>query len=351
MAKFGWDDDRLFNVESVALQNLGSTPSENPDAGQLKLYFKSGDLYKLDSGGVETKIDTGETNTASNQNVGGVGVFKQKTGVDLEFYGINAASSKITVALDAGNNEIDIDADASAIIADLALGSGVVKATGGVLSADADAADLPYDNATSGLTATNVQAAIDELDSTIDSISDHGNLSGLSDDDHTQYALLAGRSGGQTLIGGTDPSDDLVLQSTSDASQGNVTVDSADTFKHGKMHKVYKELQTTDATLTDSYTLTLPANKVVHIKAYIVSRRSDGGGQARGAWELQAYVYRDDVSAALLEGSVKQNFLQRSDNAIDADIAVSGNDVKVQVQGKASEDHEWSVYVEAMTSN
>ena len=32
---------------------------------------------------------------------------------------------------------------------------------------------------------------------------DHGTLSGLADDDHTQYALLAGRSAGQTLVGGT----------------------------------------------------------------------------------------------------------------------------------------------------
>lgn len=33
-------------------------------------------------------------------------------------------------------------------------------------------------------------------------VTDHGNLAGLTDDDHTQYGLLAGRSGGQTLIGG-----------------------------------------------------------------------------------------------------------------------------------------------------
>ena len=52
----------------------------------------------------------GEANTGSNVNVGGVGVFKQKTGVDLEFRGVNAASAKITVTLDAVNNEIDIDA-------------------------------------------------------------------------------------------------------------------------------------------------------------------------------------------------------------------------------------------------
>lgn len=55
----------------------------------------------------------GETNTASNEGVGGVGVFIQKTGVNLEFKNINAGSSAITVTDDAGNNEIDIDAAAA----------------------------------------------------------------------------------------------------------------------------------------------------------------------------------------------------------------------------------------------
>ncbi|HWO99763.1 MAG TPA: hypothetical protein VNL74_03965 [Methylococcus sp.] len=52
---------------------------------------------------------SGEVNTASNQGVGGVGVFYQKVGVDLQFRNINAGSSKISVTLDAGNKEIDID--------------------------------------------------------------------------------------------------------------------------------------------------------------------------------------------------------------------------------------------------
>lgn len=51
---------------------------------------------------------------------------------------------------------------------------------------------------------------------------DHGNLLGLLDDDHTQYSLLAGRSGGQTLIGGIGSGDDLILQSTSHATRGHL---------------------------------------------------------------------------------------------------------------------------------
>lgn len=51
---------------------------------------------------------------------------------------------------------------------------------------------------------------------------DHGVVSGLGDDDHTQYVLLAGRSGGQTMYGGTGASDNLTIDSTSNVTKGNI---------------------------------------------------------------------------------------------------------------------------------
>lgn len=53
----------------------------------------------------------GESNTASNVGIGGVGIFKQKSGVDLQFKSINAGSSKVTVTNDTTNDEVDIDVD------------------------------------------------------------------------------------------------------------------------------------------------------------------------------------------------------------------------------------------------
>ena len=54
---------------------------------------------------------------------------------------------------------------------------------------------------------------------------DHGALAGLTDDDHTQYALLAGRSGGQTIIGGSGVTDVLSLQGTSgNGTAGNASI-------------------------------------------------------------------------------------------------------------------------------
>ena len=53
----------------------------------------------------------GEVNTASNVGTGGVGVFKQKTGVDLEFKNINARSNRVVILDDTVNNEVDIDVE------------------------------------------------------------------------------------------------------------------------------------------------------------------------------------------------------------------------------------------------
>lgn len=53
-------------------------------------------------------------------------------------------------------------------------------------------------------------------------VTDHGALTGLADDDHTQYLLLAGRATGQVATGGTASGDDLTLRSTSNATKGNV---------------------------------------------------------------------------------------------------------------------------------
>lgn len=52
---------------------------------------------------------------------------------------------------------------------------------------------------------------------------DHNSLSNLAVGDvHTQYALLAGRSGGQTLNGGSAASENLTLSSTANATKGSI---------------------------------------------------------------------------------------------------------------------------------
>ena len=60
------------------------------------------------------------------------------------------------------------------------------------------------------------------VDDNAGGVSDHGALTGLTDDDHTQYALLDGRSGGQVIYGGTGAGDGLALRTTSNATKGKI---------------------------------------------------------------------------------------------------------------------------------
>ncbi len=77
-----------------------------------------------------------------------------------------------------------------------------------------DTATVSWDFGTAAQAKANVvQAGID-----------HGSIGGLADDDHTQYALLAGRATGQTLTGGTAANDDLTLRPTSNATKGDVFI-------------------------------------------------------------------------------------------------------------------------------
>ena len=71
---------------------------------------------------------------------------------------------------------------------------------------------------------------------------DHGGLAGLADDDHTQYALLAGRSGGQTWIGGTATGNKLILQANSaNGSDAEVEVLSTATGGTGAQVALYQD--------------------------------------------------------------------------------------------------------------
>lgn len=53
---------------------------------------------------------------------------------------------------------------------------------------------------------------------------DHGTLSGLSDDDHSIYLLLLGRAAGQTAIGGTATGNSLTLRSNSFSTPGDGSI-------------------------------------------------------------------------------------------------------------------------------
>ena len=85
-----------------------------------------------------TALGGGEANTATNVGTAGVGLFKQKTGVNLELKKINAGSTKVTITDDTVNSEVDIDVvEANLTLANIGgtIDLGGVKASGTVAAA------------------------------------------------------------------------------------------------------------------------------------------------------------------------------------------------------------------------
>ena len=86
----------------------------------------------------------------------------------------------------------------------------------GAALTDSATIDFTYTDGSNQISASVIQSAIS-----------HSNIGDLLNDDHTQYVLLAGRSGGQIVKGDTASAGNLELQSTANATKGKILFGSA----------------------------------------------------------------------------------------------------------------------------
>lgn len=106
----GYDNPRRVIDPNIRTKNIETKEAR---IGGYKLPTADGnadEVLKTDGAGTcsWTAASAGEANTASNTGSAGTGLYKEKSGVDLKFYKLNAGSSKITVALD-GTDKLDLD--------------------------------------------------------------------------------------------------------------------------------------------------------------------------------------------------------------------------------------------------
>jgi hypothetical protein len=107
----------------------------------------------------------------------------------------------------------------------------------------------------------------------------HSGLTGLGTDDHTQYALLAGRAGGQILNGSLDASENLTLRSTSNVTKGKIRFDSVleptgdDTINIGsgsfRIGDVYQGGELIGSRMQNLTSGTLPASSAGNIGRFV----------------------------------------------------------------------------------
>lgn len=133
-----------------------------------------------------------------NSNVGTFGSATQVAVVTANAKGLTTAASSVSIAIPA-SQVTDFNEAAQ-------------DAVGGIL-VDTATIDLVYNDGAPSITANVIPGGIT-----------HSTLAGLTTGDagHTQFALLAGRSGGQTLNGDTAAAGNLALISTANATKGNV---------------------------------------------------------------------------------------------------------------------------------
>jgi polygalacturonase len=110
--------------------------------------------------------------------------------------------------------------------------------------------------------------------------------------------------------------------------------------------QVQPRVQTTDASATALFTYTLGTNQLYSIDATVFVRSNS----YRGWYKVAACVYRTSGSATI-QGSVVSIGSAENDAGLDATIAVSGNDVQIQVTGIAATTLDWTGFVQIQKSS
>jgi hypothetical protein len=146
------------------------------------------DLTENNDSGDETLTISGEDATTSNKGI---------ASFDSEHFSVSVGA--VSIKAD-GIDDTLID-----------FGTGVNQVSAG---------DIPIVDVGDKYTVDDVESALQQI-SDVGLSGSHNDLSNLDSDDHSQYVLLDGRSGGQEIYGGTEASDDLDFRTTSNATKGN----------------------------------------------------------------------------------------------------------------------------------
>lgn len=197
---------------------------------------------------------------------------------------------------------------------------------------------------------------------------DHNSLNNLATGDvHTQYALLAGRSGGQTINGGTASANNLTLVSTSNATKGKVIVgtnaiDEANnrlgigTSSPTTTVEIVKNsvtlnietnsVSTTNATATTLLTLSTSTNTVEYAKFYITAINTTT--QTSAAYERSIRI--KNASGTVTLGTLQSDYTNEDAGiaAANVQVIVSGTDVLLQAIGIAATNITWKCSMDRM---
>ncbi len=252
----------LDNTDDQDASEVAFTPTGNTTSTDVQAAIEE---LQVDIDGFAAVA--GQTNTASNQGAGGVGVFLQKTGADLEFKNINAGSNLITVVNDAANNEIDIDINEANLtitesqISDL---NHTVNTDAQTIALDGATNILALGNGTGADTTVDLSGYLDNTDAQTLSITGdqlsiaNGNAVTIPTADGTETSVTAGAN--VTVTGDGSSATPYVIASTDTDDQTAAEVSYSNTTSGLTATDTQAAIDEVAAGSTDDQNLTLLGN-------------------------------------------------------------------------------------------
>jgi hypothetical protein len=336
-------DDSLNQISAVVLP-------AGVDHDQLQNFVAN---EHIDHSTVEIQAGTGltgggditATRTISMPNVGTAGTYGSASSVPVITTDTQGRVSAVTPTA------ISISSSAITDFAEAAQ-----DAVGGALTNTATV-NLSYNDAGDAISADVIQAGID-----------HGSISGLADDDHTQYALLEGRAGGQILKGGTASAENLTLNSTANATKGkillgaNSALDEANTrlgvgtaspesvldlVESSVRFNIKNSSASTVGAVTAALATITPASNSVEMLKALVTGFNAANNQSV-AYERTVRVRNNGGTVTL--GTVQSDYTDEGAglNTANCTFVVSGSDVQVQVTGVSAVTLSWKCVLQRM---